>query len=63
MYKLYGVNCVHPADMRQTMLSNDNNDNESNNRPVCKIKRRKIIAKVNGMYTEILIDTGAELSS
>ena len=50
VYKMQSVNCVYPADMRETLLSNDNNDNESNNRSVCKTKCRKIIARVNGKY-------------
>ena len=43
-----------------TLLSNDNNDNENNNRSMCKTKCPKIIARVNGVYADILIDTGAE---
>ena len=45
--------------MRVALLSSDNSDNENNHTPIYKAK---IIARMNGSYTEILIDTGAKLS-
>ena len=48
--------------MREPILSNDNQHNENNNKPICEAKYRKIIAGVNGIYTEILIGISVELS-
>ena len=62
VYKMYSVSGVYPAEMREMLLSNDNNGNEKYKKPICKTRCPTRIARVNAIYTEILIDTGAELS-
>ena len=62
VYKMYKCEwCVPSWYERERLLNNDNNDNENNNRSMCKTQCPKIIAIVNSIYTEILIDTIAEL--
>ena len=51
---MYSVNGMYPAEMRETILSDDN---ENNNKPICKAKCPKIIFRVNDIYDEILLDT------
>ena len=57
---MYSMNGMYSAEMRERMLTNDRNQN--NNKRICIAECPKIKARVNGVCTEISMNTSAELS-
>ena len=40
------MNATYPAEVTEPMLSNDNDHNENNNKPICKTECPKLITGV-----------------
>ena len=59
--KTFHINGVYPADTRDELLNNSDVQKKMYS-SISKNKCTTIVGKVNGVHTEIRIDTGAELS-